>query len=231
MARQYAEHGTYFWDRLNCAPSGRPNPQGPLLHYATAILGRTLGGSGDSHVLAFSLLAVLQWAAAVFTAVFFARRFGGDWAGLFAAALFTGGVYSAGSFFVGVPSGWIFILTAWAIFFFLEDRVLLSAGFTTAVVYVHLGGITTAPFGVFLAAVLTRRWRNLLKVGAITAVLAAPYMIHFLKSLDYYVGRRGNVAGSADFLIYVLALPGLILLLRKPRENTLLLAWAGAPAT
>ncbi len=229
LARQYAEHGTYLWDRLNYAPAGRPNLQGPLLHYANGGLGRILGARGDDYVLAFSLLAVLQWAAAVFTAVFLARRFGGDWAGLFAAALLTGGIFSAASFFTGVPSGWIFILTAWAIFFFLEDRVILSSLFTAAVVYVHLGGIATAPFGVFLAASLTRRWRSLLKVAGITAVLAAPYVIHFLRSLDYYRGQRGHVAGSANLLIYALAAPGLVWLLRRPRRNAMLLAWVGAP--
>lgn len=78
LGRQYGEHGSYFWDNLNWAPSGRPNLQGPLLHYAIGILGRLLGGEGDHYVLAFSLLAVLQWAAAMFTTIFFARRYAGN---------------------------------------------------------------------------------------------------------------------------------------------------------
>lgn len=45
LARQYAEHGTYFWDRLNWAPTGRPNLQGPLLHFAVGVLGRILVSS------------------------------------------------------------------------------------------------------------------------------------------------------------------------------------------
>jgi hypothetical protein len=229
LARQYAEHGTYFWDSLNWAPTGRPNLQGPLLHYSIGFLGQLLGGEGDNYVLAFSLLAVLQWAAAMFTAIWFARRYGGDLAALFAAAILSGSIWSAAPFFVGVPSGWIFILTPWAIHFFLEDRYVIAALFTTAVMYVHLGGAPVAPFGVFLAAVFTRRWKGLLKTGAITAALTSVYLVHFIRHLDWYTGRRGHVAGSANTLAYLLAVPGLIWLLRRPRENLFLLIWAAAP--
>ena len=229
LARQYGEHGSYFWDQLNYGPTGRPNLQGPLLHYGVGLLGRALGGGGDDYVHAFNVFAILQWAAAVFTAVFFARKYGGDLAGLFAAALLTGGIYSAGPFFVGVPSGWIFILSAWAVFFFLEGKLWLSALAAAAAVYVHLGGITTAPFGILLAALVTRRWRALVKVGAGIALLASPYLFHFVRSLDYWVGRRGHVAGSANLLLYALAVPAVIWLLRRPRENAMLLCWAAAP--
>jgi asparagine N-glycosylation enzyme membrane subunit Stt3 len=95
--------------------------------------------------------------------------------------------------------------------------------------YVHLGGSPVAPFGVFLAALLTRDWKGLLKVGGICAVLAAPYLIHFFNYLDWYNGRRGHVAGDMATLSYLLAVPGLILLLRRPRENLFLLVWAVAP--
>jgi hypothetical protein len=229
LARQYAEHGTYFWDRLNWAPTGRPNLQGPLLHFAVGVLGRILGGAGDDYVFAFSVLAVLQWAAAMFTAIWFARRYGGDRAALIAAALLSGSVYAAGAFFAGVPSGWIFILTPWAIHCFLKQRYTASALCTAAAMYVHLGGASTAPFGVFLAAVFTRRWKELLRVGLITAVLTSPYLVHFLLHLDWYTGRRGHVAGSIATLIYLLAAPGLVWLLRRPRENLFLLVWAVAP--
>ena len=225
LARQYGEHGAYFWDHLSWAPTGRPNLQGPLLHASAGLLGRMLGGQGDDYVLAFSVLAVLQWAAAMFTAVYFARRYGGDGAALLAGALLAGSVYSAAPFFVGVPSGWIFILTPWAIHYFLQDRYILSALFTSAVMYVHLGGAPVAPFGVLLAALLTRRWKGLLIAGAVTAVLTAPYTIHFLRHADWYTGRRGHVAGSVATLIYLLAAPGLVWLLRNLRENLFLLIW------
>ena len=74
LARQYAENGVYWWDYLNWAPTGRPNLQGPALHYAIGFLGRLTGGDGWAYIHAFSILAVVQWAAAVFTAVYFARR-------------------------------------------------------------------------------------------------------------------------------------------------------------
>ena len=175
LGRQYGEHGTYPWDGLNWAPTGRPNLQGPLLHYGIGILGRILGGEGDDYVLGYTLLAICLWVMAVWTAVFFSRRYGGDWAALFAASLFTGAIWSAGSFFVGVPSGWIFVLTPWAIHFFLVRRYLLSALVTVAVMYVHLGGSPVAPFGVFLAALFTRDWKGLLKVGGLCAILGLPY--------------------------------------------------------
>ncbi len=49
LARQYAEHGTYFWDDIHYAPAHRPNLQGPAVHAAIALVGRVLGGD---HVLA-----------------------------------------------------------------------------------------------------------------------------------------------------------------------------------
>lgn len=229
LARQYAEHGSFFWDDINWAPTGRPNLQGPLLHYAVGLLGLALGGDGDSYVLAFSMLAVLQWCAAVFTAVFFARRYGGDWAALIAAALLTGCIWSAASFFVGVPSGWIFVLTPWAIHFLLRDRYVLAALLTSAVMYVHLGGAPVAPFGIVLAAVLTRRWKGLFLVGGMTAILTSTFLVHFYLHRDWYNGQRGHVAGDIAVLTYILAAPGLLWLLRRPKTNLFLLIWPLAP--
>lgn len=232
LARQYAEHGTYWWDSLNWAPTGRPNLQGPALHYAIAGLGLLLGGGGWDYVHAFSILAVVQWAAAVFTAIYFARRFGGDRAALFAGALLTGNIYSAASFFVGVPSGWIFILSAWAIYFFFEERYVLSALFGALVTYVHLGGAPVIGLGIVLAAVLTRRWKGLLLTGGLTVALASPYIYHFLSHLEWYNGRRGHVAGSIAHFTYAFALPGLAWLTWsawKRRAGLFLVVWALAP--
>lgn len=230
LGRQYGEHGSYFWDRLNWAPAGRPNLQGPALHAAIGLLGRLLGGEGDDYVRAFAVLAVFQWLAAVATAIYFARRLGGDWAALLAAALFTGSAYAAAAFFAGVPSGWIFILTPWAIHFFLLDRYVMSACLAAAITYVHLGGAPVAAFGILLAAVTTRRLRGLLVTGAVTAALASPYLIHLARHLEWYTGRRGHVAGSIAWLVYLLAAAGLLWMLRRPREHLLVLLWAAAPA-
>jgi hypothetical protein len=229
LARQYAEHGVYWWDHLNWAPTGRPNLQGPALHYAIAIVGRLLGGDGWAYVHAFSVLAVGQWAAAVFTAFFFARRFGGDLAALIAVALLTGNIFSAAPFFVGNPSGWIFILSAWAIHFFLRERFILSALFGALTTYVHLGGAPVIALGVVLAGVITQRWRALLGTGLLTLLLASPYIIHFLRHLDWYNGQRGHVAGSVALFTYALAAPGLLWLLTRRRRGLFLLLWAVAP--
>lgn len=230
LSRQYGIHGQYWWDNLNWAPSGRPNLQGPALHYAVGFTGRLLGGRGDDYVLAFSIWAILQWAAAAFTAFWFARRYGGDWAALIAVALFTGSAYSAAPFFVGVPSGWIFILAPWAIHFFISERPWLSISFATALVYVHLGGAPVAGFGILLAALATRRWKWFLICGASILALSSPYMIHFLRHLDWYNGRRGHVAGDYAWLTYLLAVPAYIWLARRPKENLFLLIWPWAAA-
>jgi len=249
LARQYAEHGTCWWDSINWGPGGRPNLQGPLLHYATGILGRLLGGTGDAYVLALAILAFLQWAAAMWTAVYFARyasgtglqpagpqakppapRASGDRAALVAAAVLSGSVFASAAFFLGIPSGWVFILTPWAIHFFMTGRTALAVVFTTAAIYVHLGGITAAPFGVLVAALFTRQWRRLILTGAGTLALALPFMVHFLRHLEWYRGERGHLAFMIAPLVYVLAAPGLVLLLRRPKQHAFLIAWMVAPA-
>ena len=232
LARQFAENNVYWWDFLNWAPTGRPNLQGPALHYGVALLGRLLGGSGWDYIHAFSVLAVVQWTAAVFTAGWFARRFGGDRAALFAVALLTGCVYSAGSFFVGVPSGWIFILSGWAIYFFLEKRYVEAVLLATATTYVHLGGAPVIAVGFILAGLFTRRWKALVLCGAATMVLASPYIVHFLRHLAWYTGQRGHVAGSIAVLTYALAAPGLLWLVstrRNRHRGLFLIVWALAP--
>ncbi|HEX2121782.1 MAG TPA: hypothetical protein VHL59_09080 [Thermoanaerobaculia bacterium] len=230
LGRYYAEHGTAWWDPINWGPRGRPNLQGPLMHVAIGALGRILGGSGDAYVLGNALVSFGQWLAAIFTIIFFARRYGGDWPALFAIALFTGSALTSLSFYVGLPSGWIFIFTPWAIWFFLQRRWLLAALLVAAACYAHLGGFATAPVGIAVAAILARRWKHLLYTGAVTAALTLPYLIHFYRYRSWYIGDRGHVAGGlATPLIYLLAIPGVILLLRRPRENAMLLAWAIAP--
>jgi hypothetical protein len=111
MGRYYGEHALALWDHINFGPCGRPNLQGPLLHTAIGRVGRLLGGTGDDYVRANSLLAVIQWAAAMGTAAFFAFCLGGEIAMLLAVALFSGAAFAGTSFAVGIPSGWLFILT------------------------------------------------------------------------------------------------------------------------
>ena len=229
LARHYAEHGFQtWWDSINYGPGGRPNLQGPLQHIVAGALGRLLGGTGDDYVAANTLLALLQWGAAMGTLVFFARKYGGDFAGLFGAALLSGSLASI-SFAIGIPSGWIFIAAPWAIHFFLEERLALSTLCAVAGIYCHLGGYITAPIGVLIAALLTRRFRALLIVGVATFVLALPYTIHFFRYRAWYRGEHGHVAVLVTPLGLLLALAGLVMLLRRPRENVFLLAWILAP--
>lgn len=230
LSRWYGEHGTAFWDHINFGPGGRPNLQGPAQHLVVGVLGRIIGGSGDDYVLANALVAVGQWAAALWTAIFFARRFGGDWAALCAAALLSGNGVASGSFSVGIPSGWLFILTPWAVHWFIGRRLLLAAAATALSIYAHLGGFAMAPVGVAIAALLMRRWRDLLVVGAVTAVLVSPYLVHVVRHLDWYRGERGHVVLEVSPLIFLIGIAALVAVARSPRRHALLIAWCAAPA-
>ncbi len=132
LAQWYVAHGQAWWDHINFGPGGRPNLQGPALHIAIAILGTILGGTPDRFILANAILGVAQWSAAMLTVLYFARRLGGDMAAMFAVAMIAGSAFAAGSFYVGIPSGWLFISIPWAIYFFLEDRLALATAITRA---------------------------------------------------------------------------------------------------
>ncbi|HWE26332.1 MAG TPA: hypothetical protein VG496_20515, partial [Myxococcales bacterium] len=229
LARWYAEHHSAWWDPINFQPRGRPNLQGPALHVAIAVLGRALGGSGDAYVLANAILAFLQWLCAVFTVWYFARREGGDEAGLFGAALLTGSAFVAGSFYVGLPSGWIFIVVPWAIDAFVKDRLALASVLIALGIYTHLGGYVTAPVGITIAALLLKRWKQLLATGGIAFVLALPYTFHFLRYRDWYRGEHGHVATQFAPLLLVVGAAALVQFAREPRRNAFLLAWTLAP--
>ena len=229
LARWYAAHGTAWWDHINYGPVGRPNLQGPALHVAIAILGRMLGGSADSFILANAIFGLAQWSAAMLTVLYFARRLGDDIAAMFAVALLAGSAFAAASFYVGIPSGWLFISIPWAIYFFLEDRLVVATLITSAACYVHVGGFLTAPFGILVAAILERRWRALIVVGLATAILTSPYSIHFLTNLAWYRGRHGHEAMRLDPLTDILAIAGAIWFFRNPARHKFLLAWAAAP--
>ena len=229
LARWYAAHGSAWWDHINWGPGGRPNLQGPTLHVAIAVLGTILGGSPDAFVLANSILAVLQWLAAILTVWHFARRVGGDIAAMFAVALLAGSAYASGSFYVGIPSGWLFISIPWAIHFFLADELVAAIAVTTLACYTHLGGFLTVPVGLIVAAILERRWRALIKVGVTAAILTAPYSIHFLANIAWYRGKHGHEALHLDPLIDILAIAGAAWYFRRPRDHSFLLAWAAAP--
>lgn len=227
LARQYGEHGSYFWDDLHYAPAHRPNLQGPAVHLAVAAIGRLRGGTGDDYVAANAIVALLGWLAAIGTLIHFARREGGDRAALLGVAVLAGSAFASGSFSVNLPSGWLFVLTPWAIAAFLADRPLATALLASAACYTHLGGFLTAPLGLVVAAALTGRWRALVRTGLAVTVLTAPYWIHFARGLPWYLGRKGDTAWMVDPLVATFWLIGLAAAIR--RRNAFLIAWATAP--
>lgn len=229
MGRYYGEHGQAWWDHINFGPEGRPNLQGPLLHASIGALGRTLGGNGNDYVLANAILAVAQWAAAMATAAFFSYLEGGAYAMLFTSSLLSGAAFASGSFAAGIPSGWLFIFTPWAIWFFLRERLVASTAATSAGIYVHLGGYFTTPIGVLVAAILTRRWRALLLVGLMTVVVTAPFTFHVLRYLGWMSGLQSHPALLFDPMLDVLAIAGAATILRNPRRNPFMTAWLLAP--
>jgi hypothetical protein len=229
LAREYGKHGLVTWDHINFGPAGRPNLQAPLMHMVVGAMGRAMGGTGGDYVLANAMLAAVQWAAAMATAAFFALLLGGPWAMLLAAALLGGAGFAAASFAIGIPSGWLFILTPWAIHFFLRRRLVWATIATSAAIYVHVAGLVTVPLGIVVAAALSRRWRDLVFVGVATATLTAPYSLHCVRYLGWFSGVRNYSALLFDPMLDVLGLAGLIAALRRPRDNALLVAWAAAP--
>lgn len=229
LARAYGEQGFVAWDHINFGPAGRPNLQAPLMHLAVGALGRAMGGTGGSYVLANAMLAAVQWAAAMATAAFFALLLGGEWAMLLAAALLSGAGFAAASFAAGIPSGWLFILIPWAIHFFLRRRLALAAIATSAAIYVHIAGLLTAPLGIVVAAVLSRRWRDLVFVAFAAAIITSPYSVHCLRYVGWFSAVRNYSALLFDPMLDVLGLVGLLAALRRPRDNVLLIAWASAP--
>lgn len=229
LAEWYSAHGQAWWDHINFGPGGRPNLQGPALHIAIALLGKLLGGTPDRFILANAILGIAQWSAAMLTVLYFARRLGGDTAAMFAVAMLAGSAFAAGSFYVGIPSGWLFISIPWAIYFFLEDRLVTATAVTVLGCYTHLGGFLSAPAGITIAAVVERRWRSLLIVAVATALLTAPYSIHFIANLAWYRGRHGHEAVHFDLMIDLLAIAGIIAFLRHPMRHRFLFAWTLAP--
>ncbi|MBV8771674.1 MAG: hypothetical protein JO166_04980 [Deltaproteobacteria bacterium] len=229
MGREYGEHGLVAWDRINFGPRGRPNLQGPLLHAAIGAVGRLLGGRGDDYVLANAILAVIQWVAAMGTVAFFAFRLRGKIAMLLAAALLSGAGFAGSSFAIGIPSGWLFTLTPWAIWFFQEDRIVVASVAAALAIYSHIGGYMTTPVGMVIAALLTSRWRELLRCGAITAALTLPYTIHIIRYAGWLSGMKGHAAILFDPMLDLLAIAGAIRILTKPRENPFMAAWLLAP--
>lgn len=229
MGREYGQHGVVAWDRINFGPRGRPNLQGPLLHAAIGGIGRLLGGRGGDYVLANAILAVIQWIAAMGTVASFAFRLRGRIAMLLAVALLSGAGFAGTSFGIGIPSGLLFILTAWAIWFFLEDRIVIASVIAALAIYSHIGGYMTTPVGIVIAALLTSRSRELLKCGAITAGLTLPYTIHIIRYAGWLSGLKGHAALLFDPMLDLLAIAGAIPILTTPRENPFMAAWLLAP--
>ena len=228
LAEQYAAHGAAWWDHINFGPGGRPNLQGPALHIAIALLGTAFGGSPHAYIIANAILAFIQWLAAVLTVMYFGRRLGGDITAMLAVAFLAGSAYASGSFSIGIPSGWLFISIPWAIYFFLEERLVLATAIAVLGCYTHLGGFVSAPVGIAIAGILRRKWRPLLIVGAATVILTLPYSIHFLFNLEWYRGKHGHEAVHFDLMIDLLAIAAALLYLRQPTRNAFLFAWTFA---
>jgi hypothetical protein len=229
LAEWYAHHGAAWWDHINYGPRGRPNLQAPALHIAIAILGILFGATPADFILANALLALTQWTAAIATVWFFTRRLGGDVAAMLAVAIVAGAAIASASFYVGIPSGWIFIAIPWALYFFLVDRWIISALIVTLACYTHLGGFAVLPTGILIAAVLERKWRRLIEVGIISAILTAPYSLHFLANLSWYRGTHAIEALRFDPMLDLLWIAGVIWMCVRRRDDTFLIAWVAAP--
>jgi hypothetical protein len=229
LARVYATHFPVLWDHINFGPGGRPNLQAPLMYAVVGAIGRAIGGTGGDYVIANAILAMVQWMVAMGTAAFFGLTLGGEWAMLLSAALLSGAGFAATSFAIGIPSGWLFIAVPWAVYFFLQRRLILAILLASAGIYVHVAGFLMAPCGILVAALLSRRWRDLVIVGAGVAIITAPYAIHLARYLGWFSGVRNYSALLFDPMLDVIGLAGFLAALRRPSHNAMLIAWAIAP--
>jgi len=229
IARQWGEHWLVPWDTINFGPAGRPNLQGPLFQAMVGWLGRMIGGTGRDYLLANAVAAVAQWTAAIATAGFFALQLGGQWAAVFAIALLSGAAFSSSSFALGIPSGWLFILSGWAAWFFLRGRTACAAIAASAAIYMHVAGFAMAPAVLLIAAVLTRRWTELFRAGLITAVLTAPYAIHLARYLGWFGGDQEHAALLFDPMLDLAGIAASAMILRRPRQNAFFVAWMLGP--
>ncbi len=229
LGREWAEHWPALWDRINYGPEGRPNLQGPLFQIAIGALGWTLGGAGADYVHANAILAVLQWLVAIGTAAVIAYKISGEWAALFAVSLITGAGFTSTSFAIGIPSGWVFIFTAWAIYYLVRERDIAAGLAASLAIYCHIGGFATAPLGMFAAATFSRRWRELIRAGVIAGVLTAPYALFVLYHLRWFSGERSHSALLFDPLLDALAIAGAIRVFRRARKYPLMAGWLIAP--
>jgi hypothetical protein len=203
LGRWYGEHYSAYWDYINFAPGGRPNLQGPLLHYAIGALGRCLGGAGSDYILANAILAVIQWIAAAATVGFFAWRLHSRAATMFAITIFTAAAFTASSFQVGIPSGWLFILLPWMIYGVFQGCPLLTAGAGTLAIYAHVAGFANVPVGLFLTGLVTRRWRDVLRAGAIIGFLTLPFSLHVVRYLAWFSGLHSRATVLVDPLCWM----------------------------
>jgi len=229
MARQWGEHWLVPWDHVNFGPQGRPNLQGPLFQAAIGWLGWLFGGNGDDYVLANAIAALVQWSAAVGSAAFFAFQLDGAWALLFAVSLLTGAACASSSFAVGIPSGWLFILVGWSIWFFVRGRPIFASIAGSLAIYVHVAGFAVVPVAILITAVLTKRWRDLWVVGVLIGILTFPYAFHVIRYLNYFSSAQSYPALLFDPLLDLLTIAGMVTILMQPRRNPFLAAWLVAP--
>jgi hypothetical protein len=192
LARQYGERGVYFWDWIHFAPTGRPNLQGPAVHFVVGMLGRAMGGDGDDYILANSVQGLLCWVVALATVWIFARRAGSDVAALLACALVSGSAHISTTLAYGLPAFWMFLAAGWAIDAFLRGRRVVAIALASLACYAHLGGFLTVTVGIVAAAWCAKDSRprsllvcDLLIIGVGTFVTTSPYWVHVLRSLDW----------------------------------------------
>ena len=100
--------------------------------------------------------------------------------------------------------------------------------FASVCIYFHLAGFAGL-FGIMVAAVLTRRWRQLAEVTVLTVLLTLPYSIHFLRYHRWYYGGHPTVAFQPAPLVDLLAIAGTVFLIRRGTQRQFVIAWLLAP--
>jgi len=217
--------GFFLWDHIEFAPSGRPYLYPPLFHALVAILGKVLGGSPWTFVFANDLVSVGIYSLGLYVSWYVGRKLYHEMGGFMVFTITSGLLMPALSMAIGLPSTLVFIFTPLTALWFLEGTLLSSFIACTASFYSHTSGVVITPITLMLAGVLTRKFRQALKVLVLSLLVYSPWLLRMLMFPEWFKLPEADIPTKIELALIVPAILGLVLVLRHPREHTLQLGY------
>jgi len=225
IAKMLAQKGFFLWDYVEFAPAGRPHLYPPLFHAMVAILGKALGGSPWSFIIANDLVSVGIFSLGLYVSWYIGRKLYGEMGGFLVFTVTSGLLMPALSMAVGLPSALVFIFTPLAALWFLKGKLLPSFLACVASLYSHTSGIVITSITLGMSGFLTKKFRQALKILAISLLVYFPWLLRMLIFLEWFRFPGGDIPINVDYVLLVPAVPGLLLALKRPREHALQLGY------